>query len=261
LSGTTSVPWTTRSVVINADNFGAAGTYSLKIYVWLATAATGSSNSLAFSIDNVGLFIKSYGYREDTSYAITGVDTSAGSTYRLQGSYYTAGDSEADTLFVYNFGTNAWDNFGFLSTGGSSVSPYAFDYALNSVNYVNPSGTVMTRLLQNENDNVCTSFIIDYIRVSVSKAEGIGIWTNQDPSGPTGWDYRSPPDNAPFKLRWNGGNYVSHPLNFGQNYVKIEALGPQDQKVDILIISVPRGTPISYVMLPPYATLEVKLWK
>lgn len=57
------------------------------------------------------------------------------------------------------------------------------------------------------------------------------------------------------KLAW-GENL--HP---GQNYIKFRVVGPPNYEIDVYIISVPRCTPIEYLGVPPFATLEVKLWK
>jgi hypothetical protein len=86
------------------------------------------------------------------------------------------------------------------------------------------------------------------------------IWVNRDPDGLGNWDYKVPPDMPPFKLRWHGIDYPQVSLREGQNYIKIMALG-SGNPVDVYVVKFRRCTPSDFALLPPFCTLEVKLWR
>lgn len=96
----------------------------------------------------------------------------------------------------------------------------------------------------------------------------VRIWVNRvAPGGGGNYDFKSPSDATPFRMRWNGLDYPdgSHysfpvPLQEGQNFVWIRVYG-KNAPVDVYIVSLPKGSPSRLVELPPVATLEVKLWR
>ena len=95
----------------------------------------------------------------------------------------------------------------------------------------------------------------------------VRIWVNRDPTDSGYWDFKSPPDDSPFRMRWHGTDYpdgsdYASPvsLSVGQNFIWIRVTGKW-APVDVSIVSLPRCSPSRFVELPPVSTLEVKLWR
>jgi hypothetical protein len=144
-------------------------------------------------------------YRENVQHNITGIPAS--SNYGLQIEYYTTGDSESVSIYVYNFFTSGWDNLGNVQ-GGSAVSPNLFTYNLTGTNYI-LGGEVRVRYAQPDNDKTRTSLMVDYCRVEtqVIKSTGITVLTR---TGET-----TNPDDGTWSA-WQActnGSYVPSPNN------------------------------------------------
>lgn len=96
----------------------------------------------------------------------------------------------------------------------------------------------------------------------------VRIWVNRNPpEDDGGWDFKSPPRDSPFRLRYDGKDYPDGsdyvfpiPLHEGQNFIWIRISGKM-APVNVSIVSLPRGSPPTLVELPPVATLIVKLWR
>jgi len=96
----------------------------------------------------------------------------------------------------------------------------------------------------------------------------IRVWVNRNPpDGDGDWDFKSPPDISPFKMRINGIDYPDGsdyafpvPLHEGLNFVWIRVAGKY-APADVSIVTLPKGSPTRLVELPPVATLELKLWR
>ncbi|MEM2600131.1 MAG: fibronectin type III domain-containing protein [Candidatus Hadarchaeales archaeon] len=155
--------WTTRSLGLSVANFSQKGTYKLRLRSRLRTAASGTSNYIQACWDNVSLRIeRPVGHRFDVQHTLE-VPPEMG--YKLEVKYYTSGDSEPVSLYLYNFSTARWDNLGNLQAGGSAGSPLSFSRDLTGTGYVSDSGEVWVRYVQPDNDNVPTSLMIEYTRV------------------------------------------------------------------------------------------------
>ncbi|MEM2619536.1 MAG: hypothetical protein QW356_08705, partial [Candidatus Hadarchaeales archaeon] len=103
-------------------------------------------------------------YRVDVRHDIT--DIPSGTGHILEIKYYTAGDSEPISLYLYNFSTGQWDNLGNLQVGGSAGSPLFFSYNLTGTSYLS-GGNVYARYIQRDNDSIQTSLMVDFCRVVV----------------------------------------------------------------------------------------------
>ncbi len=101
-------------------------------------------------------------YRENVQHNITGIP--AADNYQLQIKYYTAGDSENVSVYLYNFSTSGWDNKGNIG-GGSAASPNTPTYDLTGTNYIS-GGAVQVRYVQPDNDRTQTSLMVDYTRIA-----------------------------------------------------------------------------------------------
>lgn len=90
----------------------------------------------------------------------------------------------------------------------------------------------------------------------------VKIWVNYNIPDSGDWDFKSPPDDSPFRMRWHGGDYVplARILHEGRNFIWIRVEGKW-APVDVSIVSLPRCSPSRFVELPPIATLKVKLWR
>jgi PGF-pre-PGF domain-containing protein len=126
------------------------------------------------------IFAKCIGYRMDIRQDLTGIQ--AGTSQVLEIKYYTAGDSEPVSLYLYNFSTGTWDNVGNLQVGGSATAPYLFSFNLTGTSYISSTGSVSVRYVQPDNDLTQTSLMVDYCRVVVY--------------GPGKPSLVSPPDNS-----------------------------------------------------------------
>jgi len=99
-------------------------------------------------------------YRMDIQHSITGIP--AADSYRLEIEYYTVGDQEPVSLYLYNF-TGSWENKGNLQVGGSAANPYLFSYGFTNT-YIS-GGEVRARFVQADDDDTRTSLMVDYTRV------------------------------------------------------------------------------------------------
>lgn len=95
----------------------------------------------------------------------------------------------------------------------------------------------------------------------------VRIWVNRDPSDSGDWDWKSPPDESPFKIRWHGVDYPDvsdyafpQRLQVGQNYILIRVTGKR-APVNISVVSLPRCSSSEFAALPGVGTLEVMLWR
>jgi len=95
----------------------------------------------------------------------------------------------------------------------------------------------------------------------------IRVWVNRSPNDSADWDFKSPPDISPLRMRCNGIDYPDGsdyvfpvPLHEGQNFIYIRIAG-RNAPADVSIVSLPRNSPTRLVELPPVATLEVRLWR
>jgi hypothetical protein len=102
-------------------------------------------------------------YRVNVEHRITGVP--AADNYELQIEYYTAGDSEAVSVYAYNFSASNWDNLGNIQ-GGSAASPNLFTHDLT--NYIS-GGNVYIQYRQTDGDSTQTSIMVDFCRVKAKK--------------------------------------------------------------------------------------------
>ncbi|MEW5994776.1 MAG: PGF-pre-PGF domain-containing protein, partial [Candidatus Zixiibacteriota bacterium] len=100
-------------------------------------------------------------YRENVQHNITGIPTS--DNYSLEIEYYTAGDSEPVSVYLYNFSTGSYENKGNI-VGGSAPSPNLFRLDNLPSNYIS-SGEVRVRYVQPDNDYTRTDLMIDFVRV------------------------------------------------------------------------------------------------
>ena len=100
-------------------------------------------------------------YRMDVQHNITGIPEA--DSYRLEIKYYTVGDQEPVGLYLYNFSTGSWEYQGDLEVGGSATNPYFFSLELEST-YIS-GGEVRVRFVQEDDDYIPTSLMIDYVRV------------------------------------------------------------------------------------------------
>jgi hypothetical protein len=100
-------------------------------------------------------------YRMDIQHSITGIP--AADSYRLEIEYYTVGDQEPVSLYLYNFSTGSWENKGNLQVGGSAANPYLFSYGFTDT-YIS-GGEVRARFVQADDDDTRTSLMVDYTRV------------------------------------------------------------------------------------------------
>ncbi|MFN4133927.1 MAG: hypothetical protein ACK4GQ_06145, partial [Candidatus Hadarchaeales archaeon] len=138
-------------------------------------------------------------FRLNVQHNITGIGPA--DNYRLEIEYYTAGDSEPSSLYLYNFSNLTWDNVGNLQTGGSASSPYLFTYNLTGTNYIS-GGEVRVRYVQPDNDQTQTSLMVDFCRV----------WAENRPTMP---DPYRPENNSTVGVgetvtfEWENGRYAT----------------------------------------------------
>ncbi|MEM1981440.1 MAG: hypothetical protein QW788_02660, partial [Candidatus Hadarchaeales archaeon] len=109
-------------------------------------------------------------HRENVEQHITGLGPGTGHVLEIE--YYTTGDTEPFSLYLYNFSTGTWDNIGNLQVGGSAASPYLFSMNLTGTNYISSSGSpegenVYIRYVQPDNDFTQSCLMIDFVRVVV----------------------------------------------------------------------------------------------
>ncbi|MDI6884099.1 MAG: hypothetical protein QMD00_03020 [Hadesarchaea archaeon] len=95
----------------------------------------------------------------------------------------------------------------------------------------------------------------------------VRVWVNRDIPDSGDWDFKSPPDDSPFRIRWHGTDYPDGSdfgapvaLHEGSNFIWVRVSGKW-APVDIAIVALPRCSPSQFVALPPIGTLEVKLWR
>jgi hypothetical protein len=100
-------------------------------------------------------------YRENVQHNITGIPVAPDNTLQIE--YYTAGDSEAVSIYIYNFANNTWDNAGTLQ-GGTEASPNLFENNIDSDHI--SGGEVRVRYVQPDDDSTQTSLMVDYCRVA-----------------------------------------------------------------------------------------------
>ncbi|MEM2875166.1 MAG: PGF-pre-PGF domain-containing protein, partial [Candidatus Hadarchaeales archaeon] len=108
-------------------------------------------------------------FRMDVQHTITGIPSA--DNYILEVEYYTNGDSEPVSLYLYNFSSSIWENVGNLSVGGSAGSPYLFPYDLTGKGYIS-GGEVRVRYVQPDNDLTQTNLMVDFCRVKYAKKPG-----------------------------------------------------------------------------------------
>ena len=161
----------------------------LVVEIWDNVVVKGANNAtLTFEANsNTSSMIIPYAihkYRENVQHNITGI--SASDNYELQIEYYTAGDSEPFSVYLYNFSTSGWDNVGNIQ-GGSAASPNLFTYGIAGTNYIS-GGEVRVRYVQPDNDSTQTCLMIDYARVKkvTYTWELIETWTGTV-SAPASW--------------------------------------------------------------------------
>ncbi len=96
----------------------------------------------------------------------------------------------------------------------------------------------------------------------------IRVWVNRDiPGGGGEWDFKSPPDVSPLRMRCNGVDFPDGsdyafpvPLHEGVNFIWIRVAG-KNAPADLPVVTLPKGSPSRLVELPPVATLEIKVWR
>lgn len=157
-TGNDTVPWTTIENNI-ANLITATGTYT--VYLQAITHMDESSFSddhIKHRWDNVSVEINT---RMKVQHSITDIPTA--DNYWLEIEYYTAGDSEAVSLYLYDFSTESWENVGVLQ-GGSESNPELFTYTLTGTSYIS-GGEVKVRYVQPDTDDTQTSLMVDYCRV------------------------------------------------------------------------------------------------
>ncbi|MFH1821886.1 MAG: hypothetical protein ABH852_05565 [Methanobacteriota archaeon] len=96
----------------------------------------------------------------------------------------------------------------------------------------------------------------------------VDIWVNRGISGPANSDFKSPGTrDPPFRVLWHGINYPDgsdygfpENLHEGTNFISTRVVG-QGYPVDIYVLSLPRCSQPQFLLLPDFATLEVKLWR
>ena len=89
-------------------------------------------------------------YRENVQHNITGI--SSGDNYSLEIKYYTAGDSEAVSVYLKNFTSGNWDNQGNIQ-GGTLANPNYFTASVDTDHISN--GNVYVRYVQPVLDKYC----------------------------------------------------------------------------------------------------------
>ena len=100
-------------------------------------------------------------YRENVQHNITGIPSA--DNYQLQIGYYTVGDNEPVSAYLYNFTTWNWDNIGIL-LGGIPSNENTFTYNIDN-NHIS-NGNVYVRYVQPDQDNIRSSLMVDYARVA-----------------------------------------------------------------------------------------------
>jgi hypothetical protein len=145
-----------------------------------------SSSSYAAGIKDARIAVlRLPGYRMNIQHSVVGIP--AADNYQLQVKYYTTGDSEPVSLYLYNFSTGVWDNIGNLQVGGSASSPYLFTYDLTGTGYIS-GGEVRVCFVQTNDDSTQTSLMVDYTRVvaTVYVWKAVETWTGTV-TAPASW--------------------------------------------------------------------------
>ena len=143
-----------------SSHFDQTGEYKLRLRYDYKTGNDAAASASGW-FDIIKLEVSPPSYREDIQHHITGISTA--DDYELQIEYYTAGDSEAFTVYLYNFSTSVWNNTSTIQ-GGSSTTPNMFTFNLTDTDYIS-DGELRVRYLQPEKDLNKTSLMLDYCRV------------------------------------------------------------------------------------------------
>ncbi len=91
----------------------------------------------------------------------------------------------------------------------------------------------------------------------------VWIWVNHDPDEEfENFDYHYPEMKPPiYKPRYHGeDDDIPVPLHEGINYLWVRVSG-MGNLADLFVTALPRCSPSDWVLLPEFATLEVKLWR
>ncbi len=122
------------------------------------------------------------GYRFDISQSITGIPVNADNS--LQVKYYTGGDTESISVYIYNFTTSNIDNAGVLQSG---AGPYTFENTIDN-DHISAAGEVVVEFIQPDSDATDSNLFVDYTRVATSQADYRLIWEHRITGVTTGRD-------------------------------------------------------------------------
>jgi hypothetical protein len=148
-----------QTITTNPTNFrDSAGNWRVKVSGVKATAT-----QFDLKVDWIEFKPSGRSYRVNVEHRITGVP--AADNYEIQIEYYTAGDSEAVSVYAYNFSTSNWDNLGNIQ-GGSAANLNLFTHDLT--NYIS-GGNVYIQYRQTDGDSTQTSIMVDFCRVKAKK--------------------------------------------------------------------------------------------
>jgi len=153
--------------------FDESGTYTIEFSFFYINGSdpTAADN---VSLDELVLDVIGSKYRANVQHNITGIG--AGAAYTLELKYYTGGDSEQFSVYIYNFTTTTWDYAGSLF-GGSTSAPRIFE---NNIDSDHISGNeVRVRYVQQDDDATQSRLMLDYTRVMTGAPEYSLNWEHR----------------------------------------------------------------------------------
>ncbi len=156
----TDTSGTTTDIVLSGAITASVSDYIDADGYFYLCAMNDSNRGTDISTDYVEVTVNYSGvaYRMDIQHDVTEIPNA--DDYELQIEYYIDGDTEAVSVYLYNFATTDWDNIGVLT----STTLDNFTYKLTGTDYIS-AGEVKVRYVQLDNDSTQTSLMVDYCRV------------------------------------------------------------------------------------------------